>query len=311
MTSTSGAEPAIGRRGLLLILSSPSGAGKSTLTRNLVREDRGIRLSVSVTTRAEAPVRDRRRALQLHRRATSSSEMRDRGDLLEWAEVHGNFYGTPRKPVEQALAARRGHDVRHRLAGHAADASRRCADDVVSVFILPPCMAELKARLERRAEDPPEIDRAPPAQRARRDRPVGRTTTTCSSTTISTAPSATSRRSSRPSACKRERASACRISSRPAGERSTRMITSDRDAGSSRRDRRDGLRFRSAAVGASAARFAVRQAFASATKPATGTSSARTVSARPAVGDDAAPDRARSISGSGAASCGAGRRRRG
>ena len=93
------------RRGLLLILSSPSGAGKSTLTENLVRQDTSIKLSISVTTRPK-------RTSEIdgvHYRFISTdefAEMRERGDLLESAEVHGNFYGTPRKPVEQALAQR-------------------------------------------------------------------------------------------------------------------------------------------------------------------------------------------------------------
>jgi guanylate kinase len=145
----------IGRRGLLLILSSPSGAGKSTLTRNLVREDQGIRLSVSVTTRA-------RRASEIdgvHYRFIDHDEflaLRERGDLLEWAEVHGNFYGTPRKPVEQALAQGRDmmFDIDWQGTRQVVESMR---PDVVSVFILPPSMAELKSRLERRAEDPPEV----------------------------------------------------------------------------------------------------------------------------------------------------------
>ncbi len=144
------------RRGLLLILSSPSGAGKSTLTRNLVREDRGIRLSISVTTR-------HKRASEIngvHYNFTDSvpdfEEMRDRGDLLEWAQVHGNYYGTPRKPVEQALA--RGEDVMFDIDWQGTrQIVEKMRADVVSVFILPPSMEELKARLERRAEDVPEV----------------------------------------------------------------------------------------------------------------------------------------------------------
>lgn len=140
------------RRGLLLILSSPSGAGKSTLTRNLVREDRGIRLSISVTTR-------QKRASEIngvHYNFTDSvpdfEELRDRGDLLEWAQVHGNYYGTPRKPVEQALA--RGEDVMFDIDWQGTkQIVEKMRADVVSVFILPPSMEELKSRLERRAED--------------------------------------------------------------------------------------------------------------------------------------------------------------
>lgn len=143
------------RRGVLLILSSPSGAGKSTLTRNLVDQDHGIRLSVSVTTR-------QRRASEIdgvHYRfipVADFIELRERGDLLEWAEVHGNFYGTPRKPVETALAS--GEDMMFDIDWQGTrQIVEKMRDDVVSVFILPPSMAELRARLERRAEDSPEV----------------------------------------------------------------------------------------------------------------------------------------------------------
>jgi len=145
----------IPRRGVLLILSSPSGAGKSTLTRNLIEQDHGIKLSVSVTTRA-------RRGSEIdgvHYRFIARDdflEMRERGDLLEWAEVHGNFYGTPRKPVEQALAA--GEDMMFDIDWQGTkQIVEKMRADVVSVFILPPSMTELRNRLERRAEDSPEV----------------------------------------------------------------------------------------------------------------------------------------------------------
>ncbi|KAA2235475.1 guanylate kinase [Salinarimonas soli] len=143
------------RRGLLLILSSPSGAGKSTLTRNLVREDHSIRLSVSVTTRGRRPSE----IDGVHYRFIEKDDfegLRDRGDLLEWAEVHGNFYGTPRKPVEQALAA--GEDMMFDIDWQGTrQIVEKMDEDVVSVFILPPSLQELRARLERRAEDSPEV----------------------------------------------------------------------------------------------------------------------------------------------------------
>ena len=145
----------IARRGLLLILSSPSGAGKSTLTRNLVEQDPGIRLSISVTTR---PKRSSEIGNKHYIFTTRDEfeEMRARGDFLEWAEVHGNLYGTPRRPVEQALA--RGEDMMFDIDWQGTEqVVATMARDVVSVFILPPSMAELKARLERRAEDPPEV----------------------------------------------------------------------------------------------------------------------------------------------------------
>ena len=144
------------RRGLLLILSSPSGAGKSTLTRNLVREDRGIRLSISVTTRQKRPSEINGVHYNFMESVTDFEEQRDRGDLLEWAQVHGNYYGTPRKPVEQALA--RGEDMMFDIDWQGTkQIVEKMREDVVSVFILPPSMTELKARLERRAEDTPEV----------------------------------------------------------------------------------------------------------------------------------------------------------
>lgn len=147
------------RRGLMLVLSSPSGAGKSTLTRLLTEEEhragRPFHLSVSVTTRS-------RRASELdgtHYHFISKSRfeaMRDHGELLEWAEVHGNLYGTPREPVEEALS--RGQDVLFDIDWQGAQQLyKTMADDVASVFILPPSIAELKSRLERRAEDAPDV----------------------------------------------------------------------------------------------------------------------------------------------------------
>jgi guanylate kinase len=145
----------LGRRGLLLILSSPSGAGKTTLTRNLIEQDHSIRLSVSVTTRPRRPSE----IDAVHYRFIDIAdfhEMRERGDLLEWAEVHGNFYGTPRRPVEQTLA--QGRDMMFDIDWQGTvQIVEKMRADVVSLFVLPPSMAELKARLERRAEDAPEV----------------------------------------------------------------------------------------------------------------------------------------------------------
>jgi len=148
---------AIPRRGLMLILSSPSGAGKSTLTRQLVEDQPDVRLSVSVTTRPK-------RASEIdgkHYRFITVDEfeaLRERGELLESAEVHGNFYGTPRKPVETALAA--GRDVLFDIDWQGTrQIMAKMREDVVAVFVLPPSMAELKMRLERRAEDAPDTIR--------------------------------------------------------------------------------------------------------------------------------------------------------
>jgi guanylate kinase len=147
------ANDTVSRRGLVLILSSPSGAGKTTLTRNIVREHEAL-LSVSVTTRPRRPSE----IDGVHYRFIDKEDflaMRDRGDLLEWAEVHSNYYGTPRRPVEQALAA--GADMIFDIDWQGTrQVVKAMPDDVVTVFILPPSMAELQTRLERRAEDPPE-----------------------------------------------------------------------------------------------------------------------------------------------------------
>jgi guanylate kinase len=143
---------ALRRRGLMLILSSPSGAGKTTLTRMLLQTKAlDLTLSISVTTRP-------RRSSEvdgIHYTFIPKKQfeaMRDAGDLLEWAEVHGNFYGTPREPVEQVLA--QGRDMLFDIDYQGTQQVKaKASDDVVTIFILPPSMQELKARLERRAED--------------------------------------------------------------------------------------------------------------------------------------------------------------
>lgn len=141
----------IARRGLMLVISSPSGAGKSTLARNLLDTDKQLGLSVSVTTRKRRPseIED------VHYHFVSIREferLRDSDALLEWAEVHGNFYGTPREPVETAMAE--GRDMLFDIDWQGAQQlQEKMAADVVSIFVLPPTMAELQSRLHRRAED--------------------------------------------------------------------------------------------------------------------------------------------------------------
>jgi guanylate kinase len=140
------------RRGLMLILSSPSGAGKTTLTRMLLQDKSlDLTLSVSVTTRA----RRSSEADGIHYHFITMKQfetMRDAGDLLEWANVHAHCYGTPRAPVEAVLAS--GADMLFDIDWQGAQQLRQKAGaDVVSIFILPPSMKELRARLERRAED--------------------------------------------------------------------------------------------------------------------------------------------------------------
>ena len=143
------------RRGLMLVLSSPSGAGKSTIARQLLDQETNLKLSVSVTTRP-------RRTSEIdgvHYHFISRDrfeQMRDRNELLEWAKVHGNFYGTPRDPVEEALSA--GQDVLFDIDIQGTfQLYEAVRPDVVSIFILPPSIAEMKSRLHRRAEDTPEI----------------------------------------------------------------------------------------------------------------------------------------------------------
>jgi guanylate kinase len=137
---------------MILILSSPSGAGKTTLTRMLMQDTTlDLTLSVSVTTRT-------RRSSEVdgvHYHFIDRGEfarMKAAGELLESAEVHGNGYGTPHAPVEKVLA--QGRDMLFDIDWQgAAQVRERLGDDVVSIFVLPPTMGELRARLERRAED--------------------------------------------------------------------------------------------------------------------------------------------------------------
>lgn len=143
------------RRGLMLILSSPSGAGKSTLTRTLSQKETNLDLSVSVTTRARRPSEIEGVHYQFIERDLFDG-LRQRDELLESAEVHGNGYGTPRKPVEEALKAGRDvlFDIDYQGTQQILEKAR---EDVVAIFILPPSMAELRSRLVRRAEDAPEV----------------------------------------------------------------------------------------------------------------------------------------------------------
>ena len=143
------------RRGLMLVLSSPSGAGKSTIARHLMAEDKDIVLSVSVTTRARRPSEIDGVHYHFIDQPTFN-KLRDRGELLEWAEVHGNCYGTPRAPVEEWLSS--GKDVLFDIDWQGADqVAQAMPEDLVRIFVLPPTMAELASRLVRRAEDAPDV----------------------------------------------------------------------------------------------------------------------------------------------------------
>ena len=142
--------PQIKRRGLMLVLSSPSGAGKTSIARRLLELEPELTLSISVTTRPKRPSEINRRDYHFIDRAAYEA-MIERGELLEHAEVYGHGYGTPRRPVEEALAA--GRDVLFDIDWQGTQQLREARSDMVSVFILPPSMAELERRLARRAED--------------------------------------------------------------------------------------------------------------------------------------------------------------
>jgi guanylate kinase len=141
----------VARRGLMLVLSSPSGAGKTTLSRMLLKADRSVELSVSVTTRPKRPGETDGRDYHFIDRARFETMVKA-GDLLEWAEVFNHRYGTPRRPVYAAL--RSGRDVLFDIDWQGTQQLREKArDDLVSVFILPPSAKELERRLKRRAQD--------------------------------------------------------------------------------------------------------------------------------------------------------------
>ncbi len=139
------------RRGLMLVMSSPSGAGKTSISRAVMGEEPEIRMSVSVTTRTRRPAEVDGR--DYHFITTERFQaMVEAGELLEHANVYGNAYGTPRAPVEAALAE--GRDVLFDIDWQGAQQLREAAgDDMVGIFILPPSTGELAARLRTRAQD--------------------------------------------------------------------------------------------------------------------------------------------------------------
>jgi len=145
----------LGRRGLMLVLSSPSGAGKTSIARGLLAAEPDLQMSVSVTTRPMRPGEvDGEDYRFIDRR--SFERMAIDGALLEHAIVFENAYGTPRAPVEAALAA--GRDVLFDIDWQGTqELAAKMRRDLVTVFILPPTGAELKSRLTRRAADSPEV----------------------------------------------------------------------------------------------------------------------------------------------------------
>ncbi|WP_439925148.1 guanylate kinase [Nitrobacter sp. JJSN] len=145
------------RRGLMFVLSSPSGAGKTTLSRLLIEQVQGLILSVSATTRPMRPGEVDGRDYRFVDKATFAT-MVNRDELLEWATVFDNRYGTPRAPVEAALSS--GRDVLFDIDWQGTQQLREKARaDVVSVFILPPSAADLEKRLHTRAQDSDDVIR--------------------------------------------------------------------------------------------------------------------------------------------------------
>lgn len=148
--------PEMRRRGLLIILSSPSGAGKSTLAKRLMAWDPTLKFSVSATTRA--PRAGETDGVEYYFRTKHDFEaMVSEGEMLEHAEVFGNFYGTPKAPVEAAMKA--GRDTLFDVDWQGGQQIRRSdlGQDVISIFILPPSLAELESRLRGRAQDSDEV----------------------------------------------------------------------------------------------------------------------------------------------------------
>lgn len=145
------ARMSIARRGLMLVLSSPSGAGKTTLSRMLLDADSGIEMSVSVTTRAPRPGEVDGRDYHFISKERFEA-LRDADALAEWARVFDNYYGTPRAPVDEALAS--GRDMLFDIDWQGTQQLHQGgAGDLVRVFILPPSAAALAARLKQRAQD--------------------------------------------------------------------------------------------------------------------------------------------------------------
>ncbi len=142
------------RLGLFMVLCAPSGAGKSTLIKRLCAEFPALSFSVSATTRAPRP--GERPGIDYHFLSREAFlAWREAGRLAEWAEVHGNFYGTPAEPVRQALAA--GRDMLFDIDIQGAAQLRQSLGQGAYVFVLPPSRAELSRRLSERGTDSPEV----------------------------------------------------------------------------------------------------------------------------------------------------------
>jgi guanylate kinase len=155
VTAASDTPFTIRRRGLMLVLSSPSGAGKTTISRDLLAREPDLSMSVSVTTRSKRP--GETPGVDYHFIDATEFNLRvNKRELLEYAKVFGHYYGTPRKPVEEALAA--GRDVLFDIDWQGTQQlAENAPEDLVSVFVLPPSTRELERRLKSRAQDTAEV----------------------------------------------------------------------------------------------------------------------------------------------------------
>ncbi|NLC36354.1 MAG: guanylate kinase [Alcaligenaceae bacterium] len=142
------------RPGNVFMIVAPSGAGKSSLVNALLEKEPDMMLSISCTTRTPRPGEEHEK----HYRFVSTEEfqaLRDAGSMLEWAEVHGNFYGTPRDRIDEALQA--GRDVLLEIDWQGARQIRKFLPDAIGVFILPPSIEALESRLKNRGQDEPHV----------------------------------------------------------------------------------------------------------------------------------------------------------
>src|SRR6185503_14275105 len=145
------------RRGLLLLMSSPGGAGKTSLSRRLAAEYGDMILSISATTRPPRPGEEEGREYYFKSRETFEA-MIEGGELLEYADVNGHYYGTPREPVIAALEA--GKDVLFDIDWQGArQIAEKQPSDTVRIFVLPPAWSDLGRRLHARAQDSEEVIR--------------------------------------------------------------------------------------------------------------------------------------------------------